>query len=387
MSVELSEPLKVAEYERHAEGTDKLDGLLDTPLLGLVGEIGSLLSALKKRRRDTDAFFGYQNAVVEELGDVLWYISAVARRHGTSLAEVAARLLEKTPSVEASDVTFAEIASSAIASPAHTDEALEKALLRLAGEAGDLAKRFIEQAYMRNVDGLRGDLIKLMRPLIAASIAVDASLEKAATENIAKIEDRWPTATAAYPALFDDGLHADEQLPRLIRMEVFEREVRGKIFAFQKCNGLLIGDRLTDNHMEPDDYRFHDVFHLAYTAILGWSPVTRALFRVKRKSFPKIDENEDGARAGLIEEGLTTWIFETAKQHQFFGNTPQLGFDLLKGVKAFVHGYEPQELPMWLWERAILQGYAVFRELRAHRRGVVIADMAAREVRFERLPN
>ena len=155
---------------------------------------------------------------------------------------------------------------------------------------------------------------------------------------------------------------------------------------FQKCNSLLVGDRLTDNHDPGDNYRFHDVFHLAHAAVLGWSPVTRALFRVKRKSCPKIDENEDGARAILIEEGVTTWVFEIAKNHQFFANTPELGFDLLKAVRGFVQGYEPHDLPMWLWERAILQGYAVFRQLRQHRRGMVIADMAQRELRFEYMP-
>jgi hypothetical protein len=85
-----------------------------------------------------------------------------------------------------------------------------------------------------------------------------------------------------------------------------------------------------------------------------------------------VDENEDGARAILIEEGLTTWIFEKAKAHQFFANTNQLGLDLLKAVKAFVVGYEPQHLPMWLWERAILKRYAVFRELKQDKGSVLI---------------
>jgi hypothetical protein len=41
---------------------------------------------------------------------------------------------------------------------------------------------------------------------------------------------------------------------------------------------------------------------------------------------------------------------------------------------------------MWLWERAILKGYAVFRELKKAKRGVVIADMNKRDLRFEPLP-
>ena len=58
----------------------------------------------------------------------------------------------------------------------------------------------------------------------------------------------------------------------------------------------------------------------------------------------------------------------------------------MKSIKQFVRGYEAEKLPMWLWESAILQGYAVFRELQAQRRGVVLVDMDARTIRFEPMP-
>ncbi|HZF43978.1 MAG TPA: nucleoside triphosphate pyrophosphohydrolase family protein [Sphingomonadaceae bacterium] len=367
----------VAEFEAHAAATDQLSALeLDTAVLGLVGEVGSLVSALKKKRRDTDGFFGYHDAVVEELGDVLWYVSAVARRGGTSLIEVIARA-GRFEGVDAA-VRFSDLASSATA----TSEAFEASLLLLAGEAGDVAKRFAVGAYRDNTDALRGDLIKFVRPLGEAAAAAEVSLEAAAVQNIAKREDRWPTKRQ-HPEPTDDGLHIDEQLPRQMRVLIYEREVNGTNFVFQKSGGMLLGDRLTDNHLPPDDYRFHDVFHLAHAAVLGWSPTTRALLKIKRKSQKSVDENEDGARANLIEEGLTTWVFETAKQHRFFANTPKLGLDLLKDVKRFVRGYEAEKLPMWLWESAILQGYSVFRELRSARAGVVLTDMDRRRIWLE----
>lgn len=368
-----------ADFERSAAASDRLGPDMDTAILGLVGEVGSLVSALKKKRRDTDGFLGYHDAVLEELGDVLWYVSAVARRGGTSLSDVLARAT--SPAQEKSDVTLGALAQTS----GFDESAFERALLELAGEAGDLAKRFIGSAYLDNVDALRGDLVKLLRPLGRAAAAAEVSLDEAGQKNAAKTQDRWPT-DPKFPPLFDDGLHVDEQLPRLLRVKIYEREVNGKKFVFQKSNGILLGDRLTDNHLPEDDYRFHDVFHLAYAAVLGWSPTTRALLKIKRKSLPKIDENEDGARANLIEEGLATWIFETAKRHQFFANTPQLGLDLLKAVKSFVRGYEAEQLPLWLWERAILQGYAVFRELRQHRRGIVTADLTKRQISFEPWP-
>jgi NTP pyrophosphatase (non-canonical NTP hydrolase) len=78
MEQKVNSRLSVAEFERFAVVSDRLGNDMDTALLGLVGEVGSLVSALKKKRRDTDGFLGYRDAVVEELGDVLWYVSAVA---------------------------------------------------------------------------------------------------------------------------------------------------------------------------------------------------------------------------------------------------------------------------------------------------------------------
>jgi MazG C-terminal domain len=255
-------------------------------------------------------------------------------------------------------------------------------LLRLASEAGDLAKRFAEGAYKQNVNALRGDLVKLLRPLLQAAIAEAVRLEEAALYNMRKTEDRWPTVRV-FPTPKDEGLHIDEQLPRKMRVLTYERKVNDTKFVFQKIGGVLAGDRLTDNHLPPDDYRFHDVFHFAHAAVLAWSPTTRALLKLKRKSQRELDENQDGARAILIEEGLTTWIFETAKQYRFFANSPKLGFDLLKNVKRFVRGYEAEELPMWLWESAILQGYTVFRELTEKRSGAVVTDIEQRRIWFE----
>jgi hypothetical protein len=190
-----------------------------------------------------------------------------------------------------------------------------------------------------------------------------------------------------YPPFLDENAEEPEKLPRTLTVEIFEREVKGKTYVFQRCNEINIGDRLTDNAMEPDDYRFHDVFHYAYAAVLGWSPVMRALFHLKRKSDPIIDETQDGARATLIEEGVSTWIFGQAKELDLFkGLEPgDLPLDMLKNIRQFVKGYECDELPLWLWEEAILQGFEAFRFLKVHRKGRVLIDMEKRRLTVEAL--
>src|SRR5256885_12908574 len=81
------------DYQEAAARTDQnrragIEGLA-FPLLGLFGEVGTLLSALKKKQRDRDSYVGYSEAVVEEFGDVLWYLSNVASRASLCLGDLA----------------------------------------------------------------------------------------------------------------------------------------------------------------------------------------------------------------------------------------------------------------------------------------------------------
>jgi NTP pyrophosphatase (non-canonical NTP hydrolase) len=382
-------PLTVAHYGAQALITDQRSdqGSLTFPLLGLFGETGSLLSEVKKKQRDRASYLGYAGAVVEELGDVLWYLTIVAARGGLSLERImAAAVAASGASPSDGPLSFADLQPAIMhRSPEPTAE-FEHTLLRLAGEVGLLVTDH-EAGRLAYSPVLPDRLSTITRTLIQAANEAGVTLEAAAVKNLAKIFDRWPRERV-YPEPLDSSAEPDERLPRDLHVEIFERQVRGRTYVFQRCNGINIGDRLTDNAMRPDDYRFHDVFHFAYVAVLTWSPVIRALFRLKRKSAPKIDEAQDGARAILIEEGITTWIFGQAVNLNLFADMRpgDLPFDLLKHVRQFVAGYEAEQCPLWLWEEAILQGYAAFRFLREHRRGRLHIDMNNRRLSIEALP-
>lgn len=380
-------PLTLRDYASQALTTDQRTdgGSLAFPLLGLFGETGSLLSEVKKKQRDRASYIGYAEAVVEELGDVLWYLTTVAARGGLSLDEIIALSLAGSASSGQAPLTFSALQPAIMPRLAEPTAAFEHTLLRLAGEVGLLvtdheAGRLTDRAIL--IDRLA----TITRTLIQAANEAGVTLEAAAVKNLAKIFDRWPRERE-YPAHLDANAEPQEQLPRDLFVEIFERQVRGQTYVFQRCNGINIGDRLTDNVMRADDYRFHDVFHFAYVAVLTWSPVIRALFRLKRKSAPKIDEAQDGARAILIEEGVTTWVFGQAVNLNFFMDMKRgdLPFGLLKHVRQFVAGYEVDRCPLWLWEEAILQGYDAFRFLREHRRGRLHIDMNSRQLSIEAL--
>ncbi len=88
------------EYQKAASATalyPKRLSNLEYPTLGLTGEAGEVANIVKKIQRDfggkiTDEVRG---KLKDELGDVLWYISACADELGLTLAEIADFNVEK----------------------------------------------------------------------------------------------------------------------------------------------------------------------------------------------------------------------------------------------------------------------------------------------------
>ncbi|MGB8473451.1 MAG: hypothetical protein WCE61_05120, partial [Candidatus Acidiferrum sp.] len=340
-------------YQFAAKRTDQnaakgLQGLA-FPLLGLFGEVGTLLSALKKKQRDQDSYAGYFDAILEEFGDVLWYFSNIASRaslHLSVLAQRVYRNLENWGDVDVQRLaTFDELPRRKASNASPDSPEFENAVILLAGKVGLLLNDFSLRRIEQNRDALCAHLVEILRALIDAADMANVSLSTAAARNVEKINSRWPEHRV-YAPLFDDRFRSAEQLPRKIEIHITEEEVRGRLYVVQRWKGVKLGSSLTDNKLAPDDYRFHDVFHLAYAAILGWSPVIRALLKMKRKSDPQIDEAQDGARAILIEEGVSTLIFHHALQLNYFASIRSLDYPLLKTVQDFVRGFEVEACPL-----------------------------------------
>ena len=79
-----SEASQTALYPRRMEN-------LEYPTLGLAGEAGEVANIVKKIQRDHGGVVNddIRLKLKEELGDVLWYISACADELGLTLSEIA----------------------------------------------------------------------------------------------------------------------------------------------------------------------------------------------------------------------------------------------------------------------------------------------------------
>lgn len=148
-------------------------------------------------------------------------------------------------------------------------------------------------------------------------------------------------------------------------------------------NGTQVGDVIDDNSLEKDGYRFHDVFHYTFAALLGWSPCTRSMMKRKRKSNHLIDELEDGARATITEEAISLLLFNEAKRRSFFEDHNAVDSRLLDQIKSMTASFEVSIRSKQDWEKAILIGYSLFRDLMKNNGGQIHFDMLSRSAVYE----
>lgn len=169
-----------------------------------------------------------------------------------------------------------------------------------------------------------------------------------------------------------------EQLPRTFTV-CFDSVMLGEKYKTKvSIDGKQIGDVIDDNSREADSYRFHDVFHYTFATMLGWSPCTRAMMKRKRKSVPSVDEIEDGARATITEEAISLMVFNKAKQKNLFKDQAKISPYLLRHIKEMTSPFEVSIRTTKEWEKAILTGYSLFRELAINNGGKIRFDMTNR---------
>lgn len=322
--------LSLEAYQRLGRHTDQQanDGLdplaLSVPILGLAGEMGSLLVTLKKRYRGDDVALSWDDFVEEELGDLLWYVAAVATHATLQLEELAE-----------ADLKRAKGARAGIEESLDPDESLP-----ILDSGYPMTERFPRRLLLKFQES-RGS----GRPAVSMTLV-----------------DVDPNAYPAGPV---------------------ERG-SGKTCGFRV--GAQLGDVVTDNSSVKDDYRFHDAIHLGFMAVMGWSPNLRSLLRLKRKSDPQIDENEDGARAVFAEEGLAALLAKRAEDASWYANPRLVPDEAVEMMTTVLEDLEVSRMPAWLWRRAISQGFGVFRSLAAGHGGYVLADLDQRSLTYSKLP-
>ena len=263
-------------------------------------------------------------------------------------------------------------------------------LLGLAGEVGELLGEFKKllrdgKAHVRFNEHAAEELGDLLWYVSQTATKLGLDLNEIAKNNLEKARARWggPGSNAQQkPRVFDAEYSRLERLPR--RFVADFRQVEGRDGALRIrvfVNGNQMGQDLTDNAYQSDGYRFHDVFHLACAAVLGWSPVTRRNMKCKRRSNPQVDRVEDGGRAIVTEEGVSALVFAYAAEHNAM-KVKSVDYDLLRSIRVMTAQFEVSVCTTGEWERAILMGYKVWRQVEKNQGGRVEVDLDNRSIRY-----
>ena len=271
--------------------------------------------------------------------------------------------------------------------PGTDDKALMIPLAGLAGETGELLSEY--KKYLRD-----GDSHKLFKERIAeevgdvlwylANVATKFGLDLAqvAVQNLAKCEGRFGDLPVREP--FDAKAPDGQRLPRRFLIDfatTHDKDENPFVRVFYQ--GRQFGNELSDNSYGKDGYAYHDALHLSFTAILGWSPLTRKLLEVKRRDgnlYDGVERVEDGGRAIATEEGLSAMIFAYARDYNFLEGKSSVSTELLRMVKNMTSHLEVSVCTPGEWEKAIVEGFKVWRQIKKLRGGALIVNLDARSV-------
>jgi NTP pyrophosphatase (non-canonical NTP hydrolase) len=178
-------------------------------------------------------------------------------------------------------MNFAEYQSQALETDQTSTRRPEDAqlipLLGLAGEAGGLLSEYKKwlrdgPSHLRFVDHVREELGDILWYLSNVASKYGLELEEIASANLAKTRARFGQQPGVMLGVSE---YEGENFPVRFTL-AFEESVDGnKAIVRTYFEGVQVGAELTDNAHDDDGYRFHDVFHAAFVAVLGWSPVLR----------------------------------------------------------------------------------------------------------------
>ena len=239
-------------YASEIADTDVLSPHELNPILqGLFGEVGGIMSTAKKLVRERSAYPGYRRAAEEEFGDALWYLAALCRRLNLPLDRLFDSILDPQDAKSALSVPVPQPPSQA---------SIDRMLFRLGNSAAAL---LVESPSRTDVEAFASAFVLALRE-------TNLSLATVAQSNLAKARGAFIAPDVSSLPDFDAQFPKEEQLPRTFQIRVSQRN---STKSYLQWNEVFIGDPLTDNIQDADNYRFHDVFHFAYAAILHWSPV------------------------------------------------------------------------------------------------------------------
>lgn len=389
--------------------------------LGLVGELGSLLSECKKTLREgKENRSRIKQKLETEMGDCLWYITAIAMHNDLDIRtdviranldfslnldfctddivnEVGLKLDELPDRLPLSFDDFQEIAwITATPDIRENEDELLTSLIRNASHL----MRYIATSGLAEKDTTSDRLERLLGNVLwyisVFARKNEITLNDVAQHNYNKTVSRWKIPEAKFTKRLDSRDRPDERFPGEMSF-LFQETPNGMVEVTFENQKIRIGDPLDDNVIVEDGYRYHDAFHMAFAAVLTWSPVLRKLLRLgegealnKGKAYHRFrsekDSTEDGARAQIVEEAIAKIVHSHAEEIDpvnLLAEKSVVSTEVLDQIKLFTKKLEVDRVNQWEWELAIIEACKIFVKLKEKNGGRVRLNLANRSIEYE----
>ncbi len=414
-------------YIRQVSFSDKTSGIEGSGrilFLGLIGEIGSLLSECKKSLREGKSNrFHAKQKLIQEIGDSLWYLTAIALRYDLDLrTDVMQANISHIKSLKTTTQTtrdnismllnkcesrlpltfeeFQEIAWQTITEEIHSNE--DALLARLIRKSANLMKYFSygklqeKDITSSHLERILGDILWYLTVFAKNN---DINLNTVAQENYSKTVGRWKMEGSIPTKRLDSRDKPEERFPEKMSFVVMPKGCESVEVLFEDQN-IFVGDPLDDNAYIEDGYRYHDAFHMAFAAILTWSPVLRKLLRLGKgellnsgKNFHRFHSKEkanaeDGARARITEEAIAKIVHSYATEvdgERLLADKKVVSTEILDQIRIFTKHYEVHMVKQWEWEIAIIEACKIYVALRENGGGRVKLNLKERSILFEKI--
>ena len=213
--------------------------------MGLFGEVGSIVTTAKKHMRENKAYVGYQEAVEEEFGDVLWYFTSLCRRLGVGVDAIFSSVIAKgnfdrnLAACDLKDGPVSEVFSY------KSLPSLDQAVTNLGKAISSLLE--IKEFNPQVQELLVGFAHSYLQALQLSKV----SFARVACRNIEKTRGRFLDWDPRQLPTFDKDFPRREQLPSQFEISISQQS-DGK--SYLRWNEVNIGDPLTDNIRDADGY-------------------------------------------------------------------------------------------------------------------------------------
>jgi hypothetical protein len=154
-----------------------------------------------------------------------------------------------------------------------------------------------------------------------------------------------------------------------------------EVFSSLESGGLVnLGSKAEEWSINPtDNFRWHDLFHLSFFTVCGWSVVCKTMLGLDDETVPR--SGIMGIRGAIMEEAIISRFFT-----EISSNTNPVEAAEIAATSALIlcKGTKLSSIEKNSWKEALIRGHSLMTEAVKLGGGTINIDLEAKSIEFLR---